>query len=83
MYHTEYRKEVERCVKKLMVEKQFKKRKELYEVDQDIIRKLIRGCASLSMKLRYTGNSKGKSLMNGKYYMIFSSDLDGPNVKPT
>ena len=75
VYQTDYRKEVERCLKKLMAEKQYRKRRELYEVDPDIVKKLIRGCASLSMKLRYKGPSKGKSLVNGKYYMIFTTDI--------
>lgn len=75
VYKTDYRKEVERCLKKLMVEKQYKKRRELYEVDPDIVKKLIRGCANLSMKLHYKGPSKGKSIVNGKYYMIFTTDI--------
>jgi hypothetical protein len=75
VYETEYRKEVERCLKMLMAKKQYKKRKELYEVDLDIVKKLIRGCASLSMKLRYKGDGKTTSAMNGKYYLIFTTDI--------
>lgn len=71
-YITSHRKEVERCVKALMKEKQYKKRREIYEVDAEIIAKLIQGCARLSMKLDY----KSKSKLDGKYYIIFSSDLD-------
>ena len=41
VYQTDYRKEVERCLKKLMAEKQYIKRRELYEVDPDIVKKLI------------------------------------------
>jgi hypothetical protein len=81
VYQTDYRKEVERCLKKLMAEKQYKKRRELYEVDPDIVKKLIRGCASLSMKLRYKGHSKGKSNLNGKYYLIFTTDIPLRNLK--
>ena len=72
VYRTEYRKEVERCVKKLMAEKQYRKHKEVYEVDADIIRKLIKGCANLSMKLHYKGKP---SKMDGKYYLIFSTNI--------
>jgi hypothetical protein len=75
VYQTDYRKEVERCLNKLMAEKQYRKSRELYEVDPDIVKKLIRGCASLSMKLRYKGPSKGKSLVNGNYYIIFTTDI--------
>lgn len=72
VYSTEYRKELERCVKKLMAEKQFKNQKEIYEVDVEIIKKVIKGCARLSMKLHYKGKP---SKMDGKYYLIFSSDI--------
>lgn len=78
IYSTDYRKEVERCVKKLMEKKRYVKRKELYEVDEEIIEKLIEGCSGLSMKLHYTGSKaelQRDSLMNGKYYVIFSSDI--------
>jgi phage anti-repressor protein len=76
VYRTEYRMEVERCIKKLMKEKQFKKRREIYHVNWEIIQKLIAGCAQLSMKLH--GVSRN-SVMDGEYYIIFKSDI--PNAK--
>jgi hypothetical protein len=72
VYTTDYRKEVERCLKMLMSVKQYKKRRELYEVDLDIVKQLIKGCAALSMKLHYKGKP---SKMDGKYYMIFDTDI--------
>lgn len=72
-YKTTHRKEVEKCVKTLMKEKRYRKRRELYQVDWEIISKLIKGCARLSLKL----DQKHKSKINeGKYYIIFSSDLE-------
>lgn len=71
-YRTTHRREVEKCVKTLMKEKRYRKRRELYEVDWEIISKLIKGCARLSLKL----DQKNKSKLDGKYYIIFSSDLD-------
>lgn len=50
-YRTTHRKEVEKCVKALMKEKRYRKRRELYEVDWEIISKFIKGCARLSLKL--------------------------------
>ena len=61
------------CVKKLMKEKRYKKRREVYHVDYAIISKLITGCAQMSMKLHYTAR---KSSMDGEYYIIFTSDAD-------
>ena len=71
-YRTTHRREVEKCVKALMREKRYRKRRELYEVDWEIISKLIKGCARLSLKL----DQRNKSKLDGKYYIIFSSDID-------
>ena len=73
VYKAPYRKEVERCVKKLMAKQRYKPRREIYQVDSEIIAKLISGCAQMSMKLHY---AKRMSRMTGNYYMIFTSDLD-------
>jgi phage anti-repressor protein len=70
-YRTTHRREVEKCVKALMKNKRYKKTRELYEVDWDIISKLIKGCARLSLKL----DQKNKSKLDGKYYIIFESDI--------
>jgi phage anti-repressor protein len=73
IYKTPYRKEVERCVKKLMAAQRYKPHRELYKVDLEIIAKLISGCATMSLKLRY---AKRVSRMTGDYYIIFTSDLE-------
>ena len=75
VYETEYRKEVERCVKELVKEKQYKKRREIYEVDHEIIQKVITGCMKLSMKLHH--KSRRDNPADGQYYMIFTSDIPG------
>ena len=69
-YHVQRRKEVESCVKVMMKDKQYKKRKEIYHVDLDIIKKVIDGCSSLSdAKLHH---KSAKSRLDGEYYMVFS-----------
>lgn len=73
IYKTPYRKEVEKCLKRLMKEKQYKSRREIYHVDWSIIQKLIMGCSQFSMKLHKTSR---KNTLDGEYYMIFTSDLD-------
>jgi len=75
VYRVEYRKEIERCVKKLMKNTQYRARREIYNVDLAIISKLVAGCAQLSMKLHYTSK---KSRMDGEYYIIFKTDM--PNA---
>lgn len=80
IYKTPYRKEVERCVKKLMAAQRYKARREIYKVDLEIIAKLISGCATMSLKLGY---AKRVSRMTGDYYMIFTSDVDeAANAQP-
>ena len=73
VYKTPYKKEVEKCVKKLMEVKRYKKRREIYHVDWEVIAKLIAGCAEFSLKLH---RASAKSKMDGEYYMIFTSDAD-------
>jgi predicted GIY-YIG superfamily endonuclease len=75
VYETQYRKEVERCVKELVKAKQFKKRREIYEVDYEIIQKVITGCMKLSLKLHH--KSRKDDPADGQYYMIFTSDIPG------
>ena len=69
-YRVEQRKEVESCVKVLMKDKQYKKRREIYHVDLDIVKKIIDGCSAMSsLKLHHKAD---KSRLDGEYYMIFS-----------
>lgn len=69
-YHVQRRKEVESCVKVMMKDKQYKKRREIYHVDLDIIKKVIDGCSSLSeAKLHHKA---AKSRLDGEYYIVFS-----------
>ena len=70
-FRTTYRKKVENCLKNLMEAKRFKKRKEIYEVDLDIIKKLITGCDKLSIDATQV---KKKSDQNGKYYLMFMKE---------
>ena len=72
VYKVPFRKEVEMCVKKLMHKRRFVKGREIYEVDNEIITKLIAGCDQMSMKLHYV---KQKSKMTGPLYIIFTSDV--------
>ena len=61
----------------IMHKKRYIKRREIYEVDNEIITKLIEGCDKMSMKLHYVTR---KSKLTGPYYMICTSDAS-MNVK--
>ena len=50
-YETEDVISVESCVKALMRNRQYRKYKEIYEADLDIIKEIINGCAKLNLKL--------------------------------
>lgn len=73
-FRTSYRKKVENCLKALMEAKRFKKRKEIYEVDLDIIKKLITGCNKLSIDATQV---KANSEQDGKYYLMFMKEGGG------
>lgn len=71
-YYIPYRLEVERCVKRLLKGKRYIRGREIYEIDNEIIAKLIQGCGQMSMKLHYAAR---KSTLTGKYFVIFDSDI--------
>jgi hypothetical protein len=60
---------VETCTKNMLSKKQYRNVKEVYEVDIDIIKSVIKDCANLALKTHYKLNKPSK--MKGGYYMIF------------
>jgi phage anti-repressor protein len=52
IYDTKNIDEVEACLKALLKSKQYRKRKEFYEVDIDIIKDLLENCEKLSLKAK-------------------------------
>ena len=58
VYKTDYIDDVEKCLKHYMKEKQYKKYKEFYQADIDIIKKMIRECEKMSLVLRKTLTGK-------------------------
>jgi phage anti-repressor protein/predicted GIY-YIG superfamily endonuclease len=67
IYKTSDVKGVERCVKAVMKEKQYKKRKEFYQIDIDSIKGIISNCGdaiSLVKKTKYGGGNE-----SGNYYL--------------
>lgn len=67
-FRTESRKGVEGCIKGLLEAKRFRKRREIYEADIDVIKKLIHGCDKMNLEIL---GKKEKSTQDGKYYLMF------------
>jgi hypothetical protein len=65
---TESRKNVEGCIKSLLEAKRFKKRREIYEVDEDVIKKIFNGCNKMSIEVL---GKKEQSTEDGKFYLMF------------
>lgn len=69
---------VEKCTKGMLAEKQYRKIKEVYQVDIDIIKSVIKGCASLALKTHYKLGKPSK--MSGGYFMVFDHDSQSSTI---
>ena len=70
IYETNYIDEVEKCLKNILLTKQYKKRKEFYEINLDILKDLIKSCDGLSLKVR---KSNKQIKQSGGYYIMLNS----------
>lgn len=70
IYETDYIDEVEKCLKNVLVTKQYRKRKEFYQIDLDILKKLIKTCDKMSLKVRK--NNKNIK-QNGGYFIMLDN----------
>ena len=61
--------EVERCCKAILLQKQYRKIKEVYEADIDMIKQVINGCTELALKTRYKMTKPSKQ--TGGYFIVF------------
>jgi phage anti-repressor protein len=75
VFRTESRKQVEGCIKGLLEAKRYKKRREIYEVDLDVIQKLINGCDKMSLQLLEKNTDPAKS--TGKFHLVFMKNSGG------
>ena len=72
VYKTSDVKGVERCLKAVLKEKQYRKRKEFYQVDLQVIKDVISKCGdalSLVKKTRIYKSVGGSNNEDGKYYI--------------
>ena len=75
MYKVEDLESAEGCVKSLLKKHQYRKYKEVYQANIDIIKELIQGCGRLSAKLHY---KKQKMEMTGGFYIVIHEDTPSP-----
>ncbi len=61
----------EGCIKSLLKKFQYRKYKEVYQADIDMVKELIKGCGDLSAKLHY---KKQKMEMTGGYYIVIDKN---------
>ncbi len=72
LYETDYIDEVEKCLKNVLSTKQYKKRKEFYEIDIDILKELIKTCDKMSLKVRKNNKNIKQT---GGYYIMLDTNL--------
>lgn len=70
VYETKNIDQVEACLKGLLIPHQYRKRKEFYQVDIDVIKELIRSCDELTLKIK-PKSSKNKITSGGYNYLMF------------
>ena len=67
IYETNYIDEVEKCLKNVLLTKQYRKRKEFYQIDLDVLKELIQTCDKMSLKVR---KSNKNIKQEGGYYIM-------------
>jgi phage anti-repressor protein len=70
IYETNYIDEVEKCLKNILSVKQYRKRKEFYQIDLDCLKELIKTCDKMSLKVR---NNNNKIKQNGGYFIMLEN----------
>jgi phage anti-repressor protein len=64
---------VEGCLKSLLKQYQYKKRKEFYQVDLDLIKELLKGCEGLTL-IRKNNNNKKINKQLGGFFVYLVKD---------
>jgi phage anti-repressor protein len=82
-YETENIDQVESCIKALLKQGQYRKYKEIYQVDLDIIKKSIKKCDASIIEINKKINQKGGIPLkdNDIVYLLFSSNQKSNNPK--
>ena len=67
IYETNYIDKVKKCLKNVLLTKQYRKRKEFYQIDLDVLKELIQTCDKMSLKVR---KSNKNIKQEGGYYIM-------------
>lgn len=67
---TDYMSDVEKCVATLCQASKYRKRKEVYNIDLDILKEIMQSCANLRSKVTRVINRKNK-MHGGNLYAVF------------
>ncbi len=79
VYKTSDVKGVERCLKAVLKEKQYRKRKEFYQIDLEILKNVISNCGdtlSLVKKTKLSKSVGGGNEEDGKYYIYLHKEVN-------
>lgn len=68
IYHTDDVKRVENCLKGLLQDHRYRKYKEVYDIDLDMMKEIVTGCGSLGAKLQYYKQKQSK--LTGGYFAV-------------
>jgi hypothetical protein len=71
IYETNYIDEVEACLKNILRTKQYRKRKEFFEIDIDTLKELLDDCNCMSLKIR---KKQCKKFQRGGLYLYIPSN---------
>ena len=64
--------EVEKCLKNVLTTRQYRKRKEFYQIDLDVLKELINNCNNMSLKVRKV--NKNIKQEGGFFIMLDKND---------
>ena len=71
IYETNYIDEVEKCLKNVLSTKQYRKRKEFYQIDLDVLKELIKTCDKMSLKVRKSNKNINQE---GGYFIMLENN---------
>ena len=75
LFQTDQLKEIEGCMKSWLRGKRYNTNGEIYEVELDVLKKLINECAAIGTKLHLKNKMKNSDLKDGgAYYVVFRKD---------
>ena len=66
VYETKNIDEVENCLKAVLKSTQYRKRKEFYQIDENVLKELINTCNNMTLKVK---NLKQLSIDNANNYL--------------